>query len=62
MSKITSFKRLEIGTTFVSQSGDSQGSRFRKVSKSGAFRMKDNGRGETHAEVSFTRSHAVIPC
>jgi len=62
MSKVTSFKRLEIGTTFVSQTGESNGCKFRKVSKDGAFRLKESGRGETNAKVPFTRSHACTPC
>lgn len=56
---LTSFKRLEIGMKFRSEANGTNGQTFRKVSKRGAFRIKDNGQGETHAQVPFSRSHAV---
>lgn len=53
------FKRLEIGTQFTSTSNGTNGQRFRKVSKSGAYRVLPSGRGQTHAQVKFSRSAAV---
>lgn len=55
MKSQTTFKRLEVGANF-----SFKGENFRKSSKGGAFRLKQDGRGETHAEVKFTRSASVF--
>ncbi len=58
----TTFKRLAVGARFASASGDTKGQLFRKTSQRGAFRLKTGefaGRGETHAEVPFSRSASV---
>lgn len=65
----TTFKRLTVGETFVCaapKGTPTRGNRFRKASQRGAFailpatdRTRPN-RGQTHVEVAFARSHAVL--
>lgn len=50
------FKQLPIGTTFTK---DSDGQRYRKISKSAVFRIKPSGVGETHAKLPFPRNAFV---
>ncbi len=62
MNTPTSFKRVAIGDTFISQHPDTKGQTFRKASQKGAFKIKAGefaGRGETHKQVAFARSTAV---
>lgn len=62
MSNMICFKRVPIGRTFINEEGAKhplQRVKYRKVSKSGAFKIKENGVGETHGEVKFTRSRYV---
>lgn len=61
----TTFKRVALGDTFISQHPDTRGQTFRKVGQREAFalvsatdKLRPN-RGLTHAQVSFTRSTAV---
>ena len=63
-SSHTTFKRLAVGQRFISHHNGTKGLTFRKASERGAFRLliEDKlrpGRGQTHAEVSFTRSTVV---
>lgn len=51
----TTFKRIEVGHNFIAK-----GQNYRKVSQRGAYRLKENGRGETHAEIPFARSTSVF--
>jgi hypothetical protein len=50
----TTFKRLPIGSRFASR-----GANYRKVSERGAFKLLPSGRGQVHAQVTFSRSTAV---
>ena len=53
----STFKRLRLNAPFVSaQTGDS----YRKVGASRAIRLLASGRGQTHAKLTFTRSHALM--
>lgn len=55
------FKRLEIGQKFssASASADCPTGNFRKVSSKEAIRLNDNGTGQTHNKIVFSRSCAV---
>ena len=55
MNLNTQFKRLAIGQTFTTAQGS-----FRKAGKHGAFRIRDDGRGQTHAKIPFARSTSVL--
>jgi hypothetical protein len=57
----TSFKRLAVGVTFTcaAKGAPTYAQRFRKTSERGAYRLLPSGRGQTHAEVPFARSHSV---
>ena len=62
MSNLQCFKRVPIGQTFIHDELDGRNRirvKYRKSSKAGAFKLKENGVGETHAEVKFTRSRYV---
>lgn len=50
----TQFKRVAIGAHFTTAQGA-----FRKASNKGAFAIREDGRGQTHAQVRFSRSAAV---
>ncbi len=51
------FKRLALKATFTCpRTGD----RYRKETERGAVKLLPNGRGQTHALIPFTRSHAVL--
>lgn len=54
--KWIAFKRVEIGTRF-SYKGDN----YRKASNHGAFRLKESGRGETHAQIKFAKNTQITP-
>ncbi len=55
----STFKRVLVGSRFVSNQNGTTGQSFRKASAQGAFRLKANGVGETHAQVKFSRSAPV---
>lgn len=55
VAKSTTFKRVAIGSKFSTKGGN-----FRKSGASGAVKLKANGRGETNANVKFTRSAACV--
>ena len=64
MSQSTTFKRLALGSRFISHHATTKGQTFRKTSERGAFRLLVEdplrpGRGQVHAEVPFARSTAV---
>jgi hypothetical protein len=52
---MTSFKRLEIGAKF-----SHKGSNYRKCDSKRAFKLKESGRGETHARIPISRSATVL--
>lgn len=54
MNTTTTFKRLAVGTNF-----NWKGVNYRKVTNNSAFRLKENGRGDTANYIPFTRSAAV---
>jgi len=50
----TSFKRLAVGQTFTSKAGT-----FRKIGPRSAFKIKENGVGETHKKLPFCKNTSV---
>ena len=57
----STFKRVAIGTTFVSNKHLSKGEKFRKISKGRAVHINSvTGRGNTAQPVEFSQSHAVL--
>ena len=61
MNNPSTFKRVAIGSYFISNKNGTKGQKFRKASNKAAIHINpETGRGNTANPVSFTASHAVL--
>lgn len=51
MNSAIQFKRINVNAKF-----SYKGNNYRKIDKRHAFKLNENGRGQTHAKIEFSRS------